>query len=395
MTAATGPAPAARSARRVLVADGGPPSALAVARSLVRAGYRVEVSRAGPGDRAPRTRGALSFPAPSPAADPSGFVDALLAAAATGDRPALVACTDAALLALEARRAEVDAATDALLPSPDALRSVLDKSRTLAAARRVGVRVPETFEARRGEDADRCPLPPPWVVKPVSSRWTGPDGPVRGAGPAFARSRERLRAVLADLEARGCPGALVQTWIPGTGRGVGVLLRDGKPAALFLHRRLREVHPAGGPSAAAVSEPPDGDLIDPAVRLLRELRFDGLAMVEFRRDGDGDPMLMEVNGRPWGTLGLAVDSGVDFPRLLVEGYAGPPPVWHAGTVRRWIAGDLRRTAIVARGAPEDYPGPFPSIWSAAALVLFSGHRDLVFRWSDPGPFLAELRGARG
>ena len=41
-------------------------------------------------------------------------------------------------------------------------------------------------------------------------------------------------------------------------------------------------------------------------------------MVEYKRDSStGQPYLMEVNGRFWGSLQLAIDSGVDFPRILV------------------------------------------------------------------------------
>ena len=38
-------------------------------------------------------------------------------------------------------------------------------------------------------------------------------------------------------------------------------------------------------------------------------------MVEFKHDErDGVPKLMEINGRFWGSLQLAIDAGVDFPR---------------------------------------------------------------------------------
>ena len=39
----------------------------------------------------------------------------------------------------------------------------------------------------------------------------------------------------------------------------------------------------------------------------------------------GEPVLMEINGRVWGSLPLAVRSGMDFPRKLVELYLDGPP----------------------------------------------------------------------
>jgi predicted ATP-grasp superfamily ATP-dependent carboligase len=374
------------------VADGSPPSALAAARSLVRAGLRVEATDAGFGDRAPRSNGVVGFPAPSPGRDPAGFAAAVIDRAKAGDRPAVLPTTDASILALAPRRADLEAVADVLLPPPEALRRALDKGETLAAARTANVSVPDTLEIRSAADLGRETPEPPLVIKPLASRWVLPGGGADGAGPAFARDRGRAKSLAEALLARGAPGVLVQRWVPGTGRGVGLLVRGGKTAAVFVHRRLREVHPAGGPSSAAISMDPDPALVGPAEALLRALGYEGLAMVEFRREGDGTPVLMEVNPRPWGTLGLAVDAGVDFPRLLVEGHAGPPPSYRSGVRRCWFAGDVRRLAAAWRGPPQDFPGPFPSFGSAFA-DLFDFSEDFVFRLEDPLPFLAEVVGA--
>jgi hypothetical protein len=370
--------------KRVILADGAPPAALAAARSLVRAGFRVEATDGGFGDRAPRSRGVIPLPLRG------DLAETVLRACAAGDRPAVLPTTDAALLALGPRRAEIEAVADYLAPPAEPLRRCLDKEATLAAARAAGVPVPETVVVRSAADVAACSLAPPLVLKPLSSRWRRPDGSVGGAGPSFGRTAAGAAALLAD----GAPGVLVQRWVPGTGRGVGLLVRGGKTAAAFVHRRIREVHPAGGPSSAAVSEPPDPALVKPAEALLRELEFEGLAMVEFRREGNGTPILMEVNPRPWGTLGLAVDAGVDFPRLLVEKYAGPPPAYRAGVVRRWLAGDVRRVQAAWQGPPVEYPGPFPTFGRALADVFSGFGTDFVFRWDDPLPFFAEFLGAR-
>jgi biotin carboxylase len=63
-------------------------------------------------------------------------------------------------------------------------------------------------------------------------------------------------------------------------------------------------------------------LLDHATRLLGALGWTGLAMVEFRV-GEAGPVLMEVNGRIWGSLPLAVKSGADFPLGLAALYLGP------------------------------------------------------------------------
>lgn len=58
--------------------------------------------------------------------------------------------------------------------------------------------------------------------------------------------------------------------------------------------------------------------LDFSERLLNNLNWNGVAMVEFKIDDrDKRPKLMEINGRFWGSLQLSINSGVDFPELLV------------------------------------------------------------------------------
>ena len=112
----------------------------------------------------------------------------------------------------------------------------------------------------------------------------------------------------------------------------------------------------------------DPVLYDCSVRLLAALRWTGLAMVEFKV-GPRGPILMEVNGRVWGSLPLAVMSGVDFPRLLAELYLLGPPTNGAAPQLRY------RLNVRARNLALDL------VWIASAL---SGRRGYAFL-EVPGP----------
>jgi predicted ATP-grasp superfamily ATP-dependent carboligase len=85
-------------------------------------------------------------------------------------------------------------------------------------------------------------------------------------------------------------------------------------------------------------------LVNMAKRLLDHVKWHGVAMVEFRMAPDGTPYLMEVNPRFWGSLQLAIDCGIDFPRLLFEMNAGhrphAPEGYTVGRRLRWLLGDL-------------------------------------------------------
>lgn len=129
-----------------------------------------------------------------------------------------------------------------------------------------------------------------------------------------ARSAAEIAASLVEL----CP-IQVQRWVPGQGTGVEVLASEGRIVMAFAHRRIHE-SPNSSPVSSyreAIEPPPS--LLEAASQLLRELRWTGVAMVEFRVDqATGRHWLLEINGRFWGSLPLAVHAGADFPVALVE-----------------------------------------------------------------------------
>jgi predicted ATP-grasp superfamily ATP-dependent carboligase len=132
----------------------------------------------------------------------------------------------------------------------------------------------------------------------------------------------------------------------GEARGVSVLMdRQGEVWATFVHERIREYPIDGGPSTLRVSVH-DDVLVDRSVRLLRDMGWSGMAMVEFLRDPrDGEFKLLEVNPRFVGSLQLAVSAGVDFPALVHDAFLGAPrpapPVYRDGVLCRWLLpGDL-------------------------------------------------------
>ena len=60
-------------------------------------------------------------------------------------------------------------------------------------------------------------------------------------------------------------------------------------------------------------------IMELGLSLLKSLNWVGVGMVEFKVDPrDGIPKLMEVNPRFWGSLQLAIVSGIDFPYLILR-----------------------------------------------------------------------------
>jgi predicted ATP-grasp superfamily ATP-dependent carboligase len=385
---------------RVLVTDAARGSAIAIIRSLGRRGIDVVAA-----DHRPRAPGFRSrFAAqrllyPDPAAAPDAVIEQLLGEAARREVDLIVPVSDEVLLPLSAARDRFAGVCTLALPDAGALATVIDKGATLALGRRLGVPAPRTALARSVDEALAAApdLGWPLVVKPVASR-VYRDGAVEAFEVGYADGPRRLAEQIGRLAGR--TPALLQEYLPGEGVGVELLADRGRSLAAFQHRRLHEVPITGGASALRESVALDAQLYDHARRLLAALRWTGLAMVEFRV-GPGGAALMEINGRIWGSLPLAVKSGVDFPIRLAElhlgrsldGRADTGPM--AGVRSRnlglelvWIASVLRRR--------RRYPFlPAPRRRDAlAAAVRLPWPRDGfdVLCRDDPLPGLAELAG---
>jgi predicted ATP-grasp superfamily ATP-dependent carboligase len=113
---------------------------------------------------------------------------------------------------------------------------------------------------------------------------------------------------------------ILQQYIKGIGIGASFIFsKDNNLITFFGHKRILERFPEGGPSVIAETYFHPEAIIQ-GYRLLRALNWQGIAMTEFKLSHDGKLYFMEVNPRFWGTLPLAIASGIDFPKILVEHY---------------------------------------------------------------------------
>jgi predicted ATP-grasp superfamily ATP-dependent carboligase len=385
----------------VLVSDAGRGSSIAIIRSLGRHGLRVIAA-----DHDPRSPGFRSRYAAErlvhtdPAAAPGAVVEALHARAAAGDVDLIVPVSDEVLLPLAAARERFAGLAALAIPERAALAQAADKGATLRLARGLGVPVPRTAVVRSTADALAAAgeLGWPVVLKPAVSRLLR-DGRIERFEVAYAADPPGVAAAMARVAGR-CE-MLVQEHLPGEGHGVELLADAGRVLMAFQHRRLHEVPITGGASALRESVPIDPELLGHATRLLGALRWTGLAMVEFRVGPDG-PALMEINGRVWGSLPLAVKSGVDFPLGLVGvhlGAAVPPAEPPAIGVRSrnlglelvWIASVLRRRR---RYPFLTAPRRRQAVAAALRLPLRRDGYD-VLAADDPAPGVADAARACG
>jgi hypothetical protein len=102
---------------------------------------------------------------------------------------------------------------------------------------------------------------------------------------------------------------LVMAYLPGEEFSVDVLARDGEMLACVVRKRLQAVQ--GMATVAVVVAAPDVE--DAARRVVAATGLSYVANVQFRRDADGIPRLLEINPRIPGTIHLTVAAGLNLP----------------------------------------------------------------------------------
>jgi predicted ATP-grasp superfamily ATP-dependent carboligase len=370
-------------------------------RALGRRGYRVIAADSQPGSIGFRCRFARdSLVYASAESQPDAVVETLYQAARRRAVDLIVPVTDTVLLPLSRSRHRFDGWCRLAIPAAAALETVTNKVATIELAASQGVPVPRTCVVRTVDEARRAAgeLGWPVVLKPQSSRIYHTGGAVESYRVSYASDAGDLARQMAAFEGR-C-AVLLQQYCPGVAYGVELLLHAGRPLAAFQHRRLREVPVQGGVSTWRESVPLEPVLLDYAVRMLGALAWTGLAMVEFK-SGPHGIRLMEINGRVWGSMPLAVHCGMDFPGRLADLYLHGPPAAGAAVHATYAVGvrarnlelDLKWIATVLAGRSQYRFLPLPSRWAAmrALIGLLDPrcHND-TWAWDDPWPGIADL-----
>lgn len=384
----------------VLITDGEQRAALAAVRSLRRAGHDVFVCSAAQRSLAGSSRFASAearVPDPHHATGP--FIAELRHLIERWDVELVLPIAEVSVLAVLKQRESLGPAV-VPFPSLDHFVRVCDKRLVLETASSLGIGVPRQCTLATPADAasaDLRTLNFPIVVKPARSIIQNGRG-VAKSHIAFAADEPALRRAI-DAQPRTAYPLLVQERIVGPGVGIFLLVRRGEPLAVFSHRRIREKPPSGGVSVYRESIPADPSLVSLSLDLLRALDWEGVAMVEYKLDRrSGSPYLMEINGRFWGSLQLAIDAGVNFPAILIDvGLGGrPEPVstYDIGVKTRWWWGDADHLIAKLRHSREGLALPPDSPGRARTLLQFlaaslSGARNEVLRLSDPLPAIHE------
>jgi predicted ATP-grasp superfamily ATP-dependent carboligase/CelD/BcsL family acetyltransferase involved in cellulose biosynthesis len=380
---------------KVLVTDGDNRAALAVTRSLGSDGHEVIVAARKGSALAQSSRYcAARATYPDPMTDPDGFIDAMANLAQTARVECILPVADLTTLLITSRRDRFEPACAVPFADVGIIERVSDKVNLVRTAKELGVPVPHSVVVAAPDQVPEHDLDFPLVIKPWRSRVRTD----RGWAATSVSHAADLGALQRDLDGRApyeFP-VMLQERIEGPGLGVFACYHDGRPVAMFAHRRLRERPPWGGVSVLCESIALPDRARDYAIRLLNALEWRGVAMVEFKVDRfSGEPKLMEINGRFWGSLQLAIDAGVNFPRILLQTIGSDPIApqtpYRVGVRNRWLWGDVDSLLQMFR----KWQGPSElrsSRMRAVARFLKFAGPGLYYdnpKPSDPWPFAVE------
>ncbi len=359
---------------------------LGVARSLGAGGVKVAVIDCEPGP-AFASRFARMRVADAPHRGTRGFLEAIVALARRlGGRPVLILTQEATVVATCDHPDVLGDAVRHVAPDESTTRLLLSKERTQERAEAMGFPVPRTVRlaAPAAVGAARA-LTYPVVLKPAQK------------SEAWERTRRKAYRFdsfdeLADLYGRmsaDAPPVVVQEWIEGSDADVWFTLawRDGQGGGqAFTGRKLRQWPPLVGGTASCAPAPPAvaAELEALTERFLAAVGCPGLASIEYKQDRRTGRFLMvePTVARTDFQEEVATLNGVNLPLAAYRAMLGLPlPPAHPparGVIWRDGVSDARSAAA--------QPGLALPPEAAAMRVA-----DALWRWRDPGPWLAAQR----
>jgi predicted ATP-grasp superfamily ATP-dependent carboligase len=335
------PRPVTERPRALIVEDGFQRGSLAAARALGSAGWQVGVGSPQEGFASSSRSTSAWHRVPSPEDGADGFLAAVRKAVEAGGYEVVFGAGDGEVLALSAGRDQLGAIFP-YGPHEHVVRA-FDKVELSEAAARAGLSVPG------GATPDDAPV----VVKPRRTTVHGPDGGPLRLRAQVAQTPDEARAQVEYLESVGAE-PLVQEYVEGDLLAYVAVTDPDSRVVSAVQQRTEEIWPRqSGGSIRARTEPIDDELAEKVGALLAELRWLGIAQTQFQVAPGRDPVLIDFNGRFYGSMALVLAAGPNLPAIWAALATGRPmpdvEAAREGVRYHWLESDLRRVVNERRG----------------------------------------------
>jgi len=358
---------------KILVTDGGYKNSLAVARSLGKE-HEVTVLYSRPYDLAVHSK----FVSNSVKVDASTVSDIkkygqfLVNLVKKRDFDFLLPVGLKSNLAVSYFKDELEKHVNIVISDWSSMRVAYNKDLMTKVAQKLNVPVPRTVELNE----PRIPLGLNFPLVLKASDDSG--GFVR-----YASSKVEFTRAYNYLRSKSSTKIIAQEYIVGEGCGFFGVFKNGRPVAVFMHRRVKEFPITGGPSAVAESYY-NRKLLDYGLKLARYLKWSGPIMFEFKHRTKQDEFyLIEANPKLWGSLDLTITAGVDVPKILLK-LGTRDKVEHSFSYKKirfmWVFPD---EILVVLSNPKKELPDFVSLLKSPLTVT-------NINLSDPFPMLLQL-----
>jgi predicted ATP-grasp superfamily ATP-dependent carboligase len=264
---------------------------------------------------------------PGPEVDEAGALDTLYdRCVKEGDSPVLIPYSDTWVNAVTKQMSRFKEVSTPCMPDREAAELVLDKERFCRLGQQRGYMTPMSWtleEARELSDGQF-----PIVAKPKVHRMTGNRGMVQ-----INRQMDRLRFVVIKdrqelerfvLRERDLlPYLTFQEYVRGMTDAIYNigLYADRRSTVLgsVSGHKMRGYPASHGDCVLGENCELPEELMENALKIVRDLRLTGLAEFEYKKDSEtGDFRLIEVNPRAWSWIGITPACGVSLPMMAYK-----------------------------------------------------------------------------
>lgn len=227
--------------------------------------------------------------------------------------------------AVSSIRNSLPATVNYCLPAENVLRTAFDKHQVLHIAKQLKIQTPVDYSnlitKKSIQNEDQVilkSLPFPIFLKASQERG--------GNAIALVTSPQNFWSEYKKLDNQSNDDLiLVQEYIGADTHtyGSGLLYLNGKLKLQFSHDEIRSIPRLGG-SGTRLRIFREPRLEEISRTLLEVLGWEGIALVEFKRNSSGEYVLMEINPKFWASYPLASKSGYRFASWMVSQTLGLP-----------------------------------------------------------------------
>jgi predicted ATP-grasp superfamily ATP-dependent carboligase len=335
--------------KALIVGDADLRGTIASVRALARGGWSVGIGSPRRGHAtASRFCSAWHF---VPLLGPSKehFAQAINEAAPEGGYDLAFGGGDAEVLALSEVRNDLH--LNIPYANHDSVRRAMDKVELYRAAEHVGIKTPHTAVATEEAIAqvrDRVIVKPRLHWSP--GHWASPS---RLEATVVHTAHEAERQVQRLTNAGGT--ALLQEFVEGQLMAyVALTSKTSDVVAGFMQAATAKWPLQAGIFTRGVTVAPSEKLTMQVSQLLAELGWFGMTQLQFIQPANGDPYLIDFNGRFYMSLSLPVEAGLNLPVMWASLATSTqplsrPPSLEIGLEYQWLELDLRRALVERRG----------------------------------------------